>query len=173
MGADYLGAKNEQDVRNMQNEALQGYLNSVDERRNQAKDYIQGNYEEGDRQFNQEANTPLAELSQMQNDITQQATDAQQNNNKEYQAQLAEQGVRGGQASTLLGRQTGQLNRELNYDVNKLGYDEASNRQNARLNYTGQKALLPYKELNSAQWLHMPNADEQQLMMNAINTKFA
>lgn len=173
VGGNYLGAKNEQDVRDMQSEALTGYLNSVDERRNNALQEIKGNYAEGDKQFNQEANTPLPQIGQMQNDIVQQATDAQQNNNKEYQAQLAEQGVRGGQAATLLGRQTGQLNRELNYDTNKLGYDEARNRQDTRLNYTAKKSLLPYESLNKDQWLRMPNASEQQLMMNAINTKFA
>lgn len=173
IGGDYLGAKNEQDVRDMQSEALQGYLNSIDQRREQAKNYMQGNFDKSDAQMQTLLNTPLPELGQMKSDITEQATDAQQNNDKQIQAQLAKQGVRGGQAATLAGEQTGQLNRELNYDVNKLGYNEAQNRQNANLNYTGQKALMPYQTLNKDQWLYMPNASEQQLMMNAINTKFA
>lgn len=172
VGLDYFGKQNQIDVANQQYAALTGYLNKLDADRAQARGYMQDNFDTADKQFNQEANTPLPELGQMKNDITQQATDAQQENQKEFNAQLAMNGVRGGQAATLAGRQTGELNRELNWDVNKLGYDEASNRENARLNYTGQKALIPYQTLNTAQWLYMPSDTEKQLMTNAINQKF-
>ena len=166
------GGLNQQGIANAQYDAMNNYINGLNQDRTDAKNYMQGNYNTADQQMQGLLNTPLPELSQMKSDITQQATDAQQNNARQMQTQLAQQGVRGGQAGTLAGRQQGQLNRELNYDVNQLGYNEAQNRQNANINYTGQKALLPYGQLNSAQWLYMPSPTEQQLMGQAINNKF-
>lgn len=172
VGGNYLSSSGEQQVKNEQSEALQNYLNSMDVYRQKAKDTMQGNYEQGENQFMAEANTALPELAQQKADIQQQTTEQQQEANKQLQSQLAQQGVRGGQAATLLGRNTGQLARESLRDENQLGFQEAQNRQNARLGYTAQKGLIPYKTLNSAEWLYMPTDTEKQLMTNAINTKF-
>lgn len=169
---NYYANKNQQKLRDANYEAIKAYLGQTDEKRKQTRDYMQGNYETGNEEFNQEANTVLPELAQQKTDIREANTEQQQEANKQMQAQLAQQGVRGGQASTLLGRQTGQLARESLRDENQLAYQEAQNRQNARLNYTGKKALIPYSSLNTQQWLYMPSAQEQAMMQNAINTKF-
>lgn len=169
----YFGAKGEQDVRDMQSEALMNYLNSVEAKREGAKRDIKGYQAAGEQQFMQEANTPLAELTQAKQDIAENASEAQQANARQIQAQLAQQGVRGGQAATLAGRQQGQLNREMGRDINQLAVGEGLGRQQARLGYTAQKGLVPYEALNKSQWLYMPSAQEQELYMNAINKKFA
>ena len=172
IGSTALSNFGQQGNANAQYDALTNYLQQMDAQRQAAKTEIQGNYNTADSQMQNLLNTQLPELGQMKSDINQQATDAQQNNAAQEQSQLAQQGVRGGQAATLQGRQQGQLNRELNYDQNQLGYQEAQNRQNAALNYTGQKGLIPYNTLNSAQWLNMPSATEQAMMSQAINGKF-
>lgn len=100
-------------------------------------------------QYSDEANTQLKEVRDMQNDMSQQSAIAQRQNRLQVQNELAQQGVRGGQATTLANRATGELNRNLQSDLNNLVYDEASRRQNSRLNYYSNKASTPWNELSS------------------------
>lgn len=172
IGMSFLSNNAQQKARNAEYDAIVRYLEGLDRKRAATEGKFKENYEIGDTQFNLEANTPLAELTQMKQDITDQSTVAQQNMNKQLQSQLSQQGVRGGQAATQLARGTGQLNRELNWDVNQLAYDEAKTRQGARLDYTSKKALIPYNTLNTAKWLYMPDNIEMLMMNNAIKTKY-
>ena len=101
-------------------------------------------------QYLQEANTQLPELTQLVKDISAQSAEAQRQNRRQVETELAQQGVRGGQAATLANRATGELNRDLQRDINQTVYNEAANRQNSRLGYTQTKALYPYQALAGA-----------------------
>lgn len=111
---------------------------------------LQNQFNEAEPQYQEEANTQLAELGQLVKDISDEAAEAQRQNQRQINASLAQQGVRGGQAAILANRATGELNRDLQRDINKTVYDEALNRQNSRLNYYGQKALTPWKTMSNA-----------------------
>lgn len=171
-GSQFLGNNAQQKARDAEYNAYVNYLNNLDKKRTETEGKFENYYQIGDEQFNQEANTQLPEVHKMQEDINNQSTEAQENMSSQMQSQLAQQGVRGGQASTILGRATGNLNKNLNYDQNQIAYYETRNRQNARLNYTSQKAMKPYNTLTSAQWFYMPSPTEMSMMSNAINRKF-
>lgn len=108
---------------------------------------LQDMHTSGEEQFLNEANTQLPELGQLVTDISNEAAEAQRQNARQVGAELARQGVRGGQASILANRATGELNRDLQRDINQTIYDEAANRQNSRLEYFGQKGLLPWSNM--------------------------
>lgn len=151
--SNYLGEN--QDLKTAQ--AYQDYLNNfssgmADTLQGRATDYenkLGSMADTAESQYLGEANTPLAELGQMQSDIANQSAEAQRQNRLQIQNQLNTSGVRGGQASILQNRATGELNRDLQRDVNSLAYDEASNRQNSRLGYYGAKAITPWSDLSS------------------------
>lgn len=167
-----MGNKNQQAQKNAAYDAYNSYINQIQKQREAAKQYMQGNYEAGEKQFFGEANKPLQEIEQVAQDIGQAGTEQQQEYAKQMASNLASQGVRGGQASTLLGRGAGQLSREALRDVNQLRAQEAMGRQEARLGYTAKKGLIPYNTLNTAEWLHLPTASEQAMMARAVNAKF-
>lgn len=139
-------------------QAYQTYLNGIiGDMQNQlearAEKYdqkLQNQFNEAEPQYQQEANTQLPELQQLVTDIANQSAEAQRQNQRQINASLAQQGVRGGQASILANRATGELNRDLQRDINKTIYDEGANRQNSRLNYYSEKALTPWKTMSSA-----------------------
>lgn len=172
MAGPMFGNKNQQANRDAQYDAMNSYLEQMNAKRKEAKNYMEGNQQTGEKQFMTEANQALPEIGQVKQDIRQGATEQQQEARNQMMQQLAAQGVRGGQASTLLNRGTGQIARESLRDENTLGMQEALGRQQARLGYTAQKGLIPYGTLNTAQWLHMPSDTEKQLMASAINSKF-
>lgn len=107
------------------------------------------NFNTGESEYLNEANTQLPELTQLIQDIANQSAEAQRQNQRQINASLAQQGVRGGQAAILANRATGELNRDLQRDINQTAYNEAANRQNSRLNYYTNKATTPYNTLNS------------------------
>ena len=138
--------------------AYQAYLDNVASQMQQALEQradkydtkLQNQFNEAEPQYQQEANTQLAELGQLVQDISDESAEAQRQNQRQINASLAQQGVRGGQAAILANRATGELNRDLQRDINKTVYDEALNRQNSRLNYYGQKALTPWQTMASS-----------------------
>lgn len=138
--------------------AYQGYLENFAAQMGQALEQraekydtkLQNQFNEAEPQFQNEANTQLAELGQLVTDISDESAEAQRQNQRQISASLAQQGVRGGQAAILANRATGELNRDLQRDINKTVYDEALNRQNSRLNYYGQKALTPWQTMSHA-----------------------
>ena len=138
--------------------AYQAYLNGIttdmqNQLEGRAEKYdtkLQNQFNEAEPQFQQEANTQLPELQQLITDIANQSSEAQRQNRRQINANLAMQGVRGGQAAILANRATGELNRDLQRDINQTAYNEAANRQQARLNYYNQKALTPWSAMSNA-----------------------
>ena len=122
--------------------AYQAYLNGITNKMQgdleaRAEKYdtkLQNQFNEAEPQFQQEANTQLPELTQLVQDIADQSAEAQRQNQRQINATLAQQGVRGGQAAILANRATGELNRDLQRDINQSVYNEAANRQNSRFN---------------------------------------
>lgn len=111
---------------------------------------LQDLYNTNSEKFDNEANTQLAELELLNKDITNESSEAQRQNRRQIQAELAQQGVRGGQAAILANRAKGELSRDLQRSINQNIYNEALNRQNARLNNYSQQALLPLQSMSSA-----------------------
>lgn len=148
-------------------QAYQSYLNGISsDMQNQlearAEKYdqkLQGQFNQAEPQFQQESNTQLAELQQLMTDIANQSAESQRQNQRQINASLAQQGVRGGQAAILANRATGELNRDLQRDINQTAYNEAANRQNARLNYYSDKALTPWKAMSNAYGQSMVGAN--------------
>ena len=138
--------------------AYQAYLNGIannmgsalEARADKYDQKLQNQFNEAEPQYQQEAYTQLPELTQLVQDIANQSAEAQRQNQRQINASLAQQGVRGGQAAILANRATGELNRDLQRDINQTVYNEAANRQNSRLNYFGDKALIPWKTMSSA-----------------------
>ena len=101
-----------------------------------------------EQQFMDETSKALPEVSALQESVRRNALPEQQEAMNQFRTTLNQNGVRGGQAATLLNRATGQLNRGLSQDVNQIALDEASKRQAARTGFltnkagTGQKAAL-------------------------------
>lgn len=116
-------------------------------------------FSDAEPQYLNEANTQLPELTQLVDDIANQSAEAQRQNQRQINASLAQQGVRGGQAGILANRATGELNRDLQRDINQTVYNEAANRQNSRLNYFGDKALTPWETMSSAYGSSMTGAN--------------
>lgn len=139
-------------------QAYQNYLNGIigdmgnalEARADKYDDKLQAMSDEAEPQYMQEANTQLAEVGQLVKDISDEAAEAQRQNRRQVQAELAQQGVRGGQAAILANRATGELNRDLQRDINQTVYNEALNRQNSRLGYLGQKAITPWTQRANA-----------------------
>ena len=111
---------------------------------------LQNQFNLAEPEFQQEAYTALPELQNLMNDIVNQNTETQRGDLRRINAILAQQGVRGGQAAILANRALGETSRDTLRDLNKLAYDEAANRQNARLNYYSNKALTPWNTMSSA-----------------------
>ena len=138
--------------------AYQDYLNGITvdmanqltKRADKYDTKLQNQFNSAEPQYQLEANTQLPELTQLVDDIANQSAEAQRQNQRQINASLAQQGVRGGQASILANRATGELNRDLQRDINQVVYDEAANRQKSRLNYYGQKALTPWHIMSNA-----------------------
>ena len=120
---------------------------------------LQNQFNEAEPQYLSEAYTQLPELTQLVDDIANQSAEAQRQNRRQINANLAQQGVRGGQAGILANRATGELNRDLQRDINQTVYNEAANRQNSRLNYFGDKALTPWKTMSGAYGSSMTGAN--------------
>ena len=164
-------------------QAYQDYLQNLANQMGQALEQraekydtkLQDQFNEAEPQYQQEANTQLAELGQVVQDISDESAEAQRQNQRQINASLAQQGVRGGQAAILANRATGELNRDLQRDINQTVYDEARNRQHSRLNYYGQKALTPWLTMSNAYGNSMVGANDAlseaqgKVYLNAYN----
>lgn len=176
-------AKNDQAIA----KAYQNYLNGItgkmssdlESRAEKYDNKLQGMSSEAEPQFTSEANMQLPELGQLVQDISDENAEAQRQNRRQVQAELAQQGVRGGQAAILGNRATGELDRNLQRDINQTVYDEARNRQNSRLDYYSQKALAPWKTRASAYASSMAGANnalsnaQSDVYANAYNRAMA
>ena len=159
---------------------LQGIANKMDKALNErAEKYdtkLQDQFSQAEPEFQNEANTQLPELAKLQQDIADANTEAQRANRRQIEATMARQGVRGGQAAILENRALGETSRDMQRDINQLAYDDASNRQNARLNYYQQKALSPWQTMSNAYGNSMVGANnalsnaQGNTYTNAYNT---
>ena len=127
-----------------------GMENALEGRAEKYDNKLQNQFNTAEPEFQQEANTQLPELQNLMNDIANQSTETQQGDLRRINAILAQQGVRGGQAAIIANRAMGETSRDTLRDINKLAYDEAANRQNARLNYYSNKALTPWNAMSGA-----------------------
>ena len=151
--------------------AYQDYLNGItkdmqkqlEARAKKYNNKLLNQFSSAEPQFQQEAYSQLPELQQLITDIANQSAEAQRQNQRQINASLAQQGVRGGQAAILANRATGELNRDLQRDINQAVYNEAANRQNARLDYYGKKALTPWSTMSNAYGTSLAGAN------NALN----
>jgi len=84
--------------------------------------------------------TPLAELTQMKQDVLNQNNQALNQGASQLQASLQQAGLRGGQAGTQLARGIGSMTQSANQDINKLIYDEAQQRKQLQAAYEAAKA---------------------------------
>lgn len=147
--------------------AYQSYLNGIigdmanqlEQRAEKYDTKLQNQFNEAEPQYLTEANTQLPELQQLITDIANNSAEAQRQNQRQINASLAQQGVRGGQAAILANRATGELNRDLQRDINQTVYNEAANRQNSRLDYFGRKALTPWSAMSNAYGNSMAGAN--------------
>lgn len=163
--------------------AYQNYLDAVagsmaealEARAEKYDQKLQDQFNEAEPQFQEEAYTQLPELQKLVEDVQNQNTETQRNDLRRINAILAQQGVRGGQAAILANRAQGETTRDTLRDINNLVYNEAANRQNARLNYYGDKALTPWKAMSSAYGQSMVGANnalsnaQGQVYSNAYN----
>lgn len=81
------------------------------------------------------------EMNQYRKSLIGGQTEAQRQNLAQTKLGLAQQGVRGGQAQTLLNRSVGGLNKDLSREVDQMAYQDALRRSGLRTGYLGQKAL--------------------------------
>ena len=166
-------------------QAYQNYLNYLNGVASDMKSDLEGRadkydtklqnlYEANAEKFDNEANTQLAELGQLVDDISQQGAEAQRQNRRQVQAELAQQGVRGGQAAILANRATGELNRDLQRDINQTVYNEAATRQGARLNNYGMQTLYPLNSMSSAYGTSLSGANNalSQAQGNVYKTAY-
>ena len=110
---------------------------------------------EAESEFMQEASQVTPELKQLAQDIRERGTETLQDVGKEMAARLASQGVRGGQASTLMGRALGETGRGMQRDINTILAEDAMRRQAEKMAY--QKAL----GLGAEQFLLRPESATQ------------
>ncbi|MBO7735021.1 MAG: hypothetical protein J6S67_20835 [Methanobrevibacter sp.] len=133
--------------------------NELEARAEKYDQKLQDQFNIAEPQFQQEAYTQLPELQKLVEDVQNQNTETQRGDLRRINAILAQQGVRGGQAAILANRAQGETTRDTLRDINNLVYNEAANRQNARLNYYGDKALTPWKAMSSAYGQSMVGAN--------------
>jgi len=84
---------------------------------------------------------PLPELEQARQDLLQGQSESMSKGVSQLGANLAMQGVRGGQAATLLNRGTGDITRGVTKDINQMALEDAEKRRAANIAYQQQKAL--------------------------------
>ena len=111
---------------------------------------LQNQFNEAEPQYFNEAYTQLPELQNLIDDIATQSTETQRANRRQINANLAQQGVRGGQAAIIANRALGETTKNAQRDINNLIYDEAANRQKSRLGYFADKSLTPWKTMSGA-----------------------
>jgi hypothetical protein len=96
--------------------------------------------EEGEKQFLDVANSDNPYLTQVGKDIKGQGTETMQDANRQMQAQLAQQGVRGGQAATQLARQSGKLAENIQSDLTQSQSQDLANKQAQKMAYFQSKS---------------------------------
>ena len=94
----------------------------------------------GENALTTEANTANPELGQMETDIASGNAKQLQQGSSQMGANLATQGVRGGQAATLLNRGTGEQSIAAQQAINQMKYQDSAQKQAALMAYQAAKA---------------------------------
>lgn len=169
---NYRANKNDEANRKAYYEAITNFLRDMDAKRTQMRETLGNYYQAADKQFEAETGQPLEELQAVKKDFANQNLEAQQQYSKQLNSELAKQGVRGGQAATLQARGVGQLNTDLQRQINELALNEANTRRNLRTNYYQQKAILPYTTLSSTS-AYLPSSSEISLFGRGVNAGYS
>lgn len=172
LASPFIKANQAAKMQAQQADAYDSYANDIKGERLQGRNQMQDFYKIGDANFNAEANTALPELGQMTADTQSQGTEAQQEYIRNQDALNATHGVRGGQAATLTGRGLGKLTTDIQRQINEMAYKEAANRQNKRLDYYNEQAMVPYRSLSNIQWWQ-PGFQEANAKNSGISTRYA
>lgn len=93
----------------------------------------------GEERFLKETERETPELTALRRGLREEATEDIARARGETRAALAAKGVRGAQAGTILGRTIGQLRKEKERDISRLGLEEARRRREARTGFFAQK----------------------------------
>ena len=96
---------------------------------------------EGERVFNNIVNNPNPYLNQVAYDLKNNTNDVLNAGRNQVNAGLAQQGIRGGQAGTLLARSVGNMTNQANQDLNNMMYQDIANNRNLKAAYNQAKAL--------------------------------
>lgn len=97
-------------------------------------------YTGGEQQFLNELAQSPKELEDLKESLTNQTNELLQGYAKQSAANMAQQGIRGGQASIAQKRATGEVAQSGLRDLTNLAYQNAMNRQQQRANYFSNKA---------------------------------
>lgn len=129
--------KRQFDITNKQEKAIeearrQAFLNSKESGRLQMG--------EGESAFNNISSAPSEALETMSSDIASGNAEELQQGARQMGANLALQGVRGGQAATLLNRGSGQQAVDAQRRINELKYQDESTRKAAQMAFQAAKA---------------------------------
>ena len=100
----------------------------------------QGQMGAGEQSLISEANTPSAMLGQETQDIRAKTAQQLQQGQSQMGANLAAQGVRGGQAATLMNRGAGEMATTAQQGINQMKYEDEASRQADLRAYMAQKA---------------------------------
>ena len=95
----------------------------------------EGGFGESEKKFYDTTGKTPEELLQLKQDIAEGSAEGIQSATGQIESSLAKQGVRGGQAGTLLGRATGKMGTEAQRDINRVIAQDASQRQAQRAGY--------------------------------------
>ena len=96
---------------------------------------------EGERVLNNIVNNPNPYLNQVAYDLKTNTNDVLNAGRNQVNAGLAQQGIRGGQAGTLLARSVGNMTNQANQDLNNMMYNDIANNRNLQAAYNQAKAL--------------------------------
>lgn len=96
---------------------------------------------EGERVLNNIVNNPNPYLNQVAYDLKTNTNDVLNAGRNQVNAGLAQQGIRGGQAGTLLARSVGNMTNQANQDLNNMMYQDIANNRNLQAAYNQAKAL--------------------------------
>ena len=96
----------------------------------------------GEKQLMEGTESAPDELQQIMSDYAAENLLGQQEGRRAFDLNLENSGVRGGQAATLKNRASGDVNRGLSSDINKLAYDDAVARRSERNKYASDKAAM-------------------------------
>lgn len=96
----------------------------------------------GEKAFYNNVNNPNTYLNVLNRQILENTNKSLNNGAKQLQTNLALQGIRGGQAGTLLARGIGDMTQTAMNNLNQMNYDDEAQRRNLKASYDMAKAQI-------------------------------